>query len=84
MDELDFAVILRKLKDFFCKMARAGRACALAAPSHTERPHRQEGRPKRGGARDVELSLRNPICKLEVHAQSEFGERMEYLHVGNI
>ena len=43
-------------------MARAGRACALAAPSHMERPRRQEGRPKRGGARDVELSLRNPMC----------------------
>ena len=61
LDELDFAVILRKLKDFFCKMARAGRACALAAPSHTERPRRQEGRPKRGGARDVQLSLRNAM-----------------------
>ena len=51
----------KKIKGLFCKMARAGRACALAAPSHMERPRRQEGRPKRGGARDVELSLRNPI-----------------------
>ena len=51
----------KKIEGLFCKMARAGRACALAAPSHMERPRRQEGRPKRGGARDVELSLRNPI-----------------------
>ena len=47
LDELDFAVILRKLKDFFVKWL--------------ERAERQEGRPKRGGARDVELSLRNLI-----------------------
>ena len=51
----------KKIEGLICKMARAGRACALAAPSHMERPRRQEGRPKRGGARDVELSLRNPM-----------------------
>ena len=61
LDELDFAVILRKLKDFFVKwLERAEHAHSLR-PSHMERPRRQEGRPKRGGARDVELSLRNPI-----------------------
>ena len=57
LDELDFAVILKKLKDFFVKWLER----AEHAPSHTERPRRQEGRPKRGGARDVELSLRNPM-----------------------